>query len=297
MGEVIKVDFGRKDTEQPVAEVRPKILELKRDPIAEVLPTEARAFYESKIPSQTRMFLAKALRRTERWVNDDTNRKINPDFQENNLDHVIDLVKAANYAKNNFPQLYLELTQGDDQRWLDLITMLVTHDLGEFYTGDLACTHTGFDKEDGRKHKAREAWAARKLLTRGGGEIKERLVELYDRFDHREVSDAVVRFGHVLDKGQAAANVARHVLPFSDKVDSSGYIRSEDMLNSIRRPMEYAVSVSESLLSKEAKKQFAAFLEEFFLGEFRKLNKKLDPDEYEKVFWTVQVAYRGVLHL
>lgn len=297
MGEVVGVRFSGEKRGERVAVPRAKVLKMEDDPLMDALPTDAKRFYASAIPAATRRALSTALYRTERWINDNTGRTINPDFKENNLDHVTDLIQGANTVKRKYPKLYLELTGGDDSQWLDLLKMLAIHDLGEFYTGDITATHTDVGSEAGIKHKQREAWAAKRMLKRGGGKIADELVNLYDRFEHRQVSDTIVRFGHLLDKAQAAANVARHVIPFNNPNEKPEYDYAKEMLDSIQRPMSYAISVAEALKTKEAKRQFVAFLEEFFLMEFRNLGKIITKEKYDQVFFTVELAYRNVFNL
>lgn len=297
MGQVVGVRFSGENRGERFKAPRAKVIKKEDDPLMDALPTDAKRFYASAIPDATRSALSTALYRTDRWINDDTGKKINPDFKENNLDHVTALIQGANLVKRKYPKLYLELTDGDDKNWLDLFKMLAIHDLGEFHTGDLTATNTQVGKEKGLKHKQREAWAAKKMLRRGGGKLADELVVLYDRFEHRKVNDTIVRFGHVLDKAQAAANVARHVIPFNNPAENPKYDYAKEMLDSIKRPMSYAISVADALKTKEAKKQFVAFLEEFFLSEFRGLGNIVTKEKYDQVFFAVELAYRNVFNL
>lgn len=265
------------------------------DPILEVLPTDAKVIYLQSISEQIRKSLLRALEGTKRWKNDDTDRVIDPNFTENNLEHVLDLISWANLVACKYPNLYMELTSGDRRKWLDLLTMLIIHDLGEAVTGDICRTHSQFDGEYGYKHKHREARAAKKLLVWGAKEQSGELLELYGRYEARKPDDILVRFGHVLDKGQASKNVAKHIVPFNPPVRQGSYRLDREIIESIEAPMSYTSSVVAGLKSQNSKQEFAAFLNDFFLNDFRDLSNKIEQESYEAIWVAVQVKYRDVL--
>ncbi|MCC6643208.1 HD domain-containing protein [Candidatus Peregrinibacteria bacterium] len=276
-------------------ELRAKPLEIVPDPIVEKLPTDASMLYLRTARVAVRQKMINALRNTPRWVDDDSDKTINPDFQENDLDHVLELIEMANDVERNYPQLYLELTDGKRENWLTLLTALIIHDIGEVVVGDMARTHSGFHTVYGRTRKLREARAARKLIHWAVPEKAKDLLDIYERYDRREESDKLIRFGHTLDKGQASANVARHVLPFNKKSAGKGYSYIKDLVDSLEASMDHARVVGSHLQSHEAIKQLRNFLEKHILSCYWPLIRELKEEDADALRLSIQIKYRDIL--
>ena len=186
------------------------------DRITAALEGEMKEKYVEILSEQTRILLANSLQGVERWSSDGVAQKVDPEFQENNLDHVEELIKWANEIKAKYPALWMAVTGGKDANWVNFYKMLIPHDNGEIIVKDMPRGHEDFHKRKGYIHKRKEAWAGRRLFDLYmPPAVAEEFKSLYTRWDKREPDDMLVNLGHFLDKTQASQNVAKHVVPFN----------------------------------------------------------------------------------
>ena len=239
------------------------------DPIANELIGEARRMYIRRLTLRTRKDLASGLKKTLRWQNNGF--LMDPDWQENNLDHVVELIAWANEIEANYLDLWEEVSEGLVINWRKLLAMLIQHDIGEIEVGDLSRSHPDFHLKKGRDHKRKERYAAYLML---GKNLPKRKVaegrELYQRFDRRVPEDKLVMLGHVLDKGQAAQQIPYHVLPFN--VSNPAYNVSSKLISTQSDVLDYAEKLMVGLKNDRAKDQLREFLLKKVVGHFDRLD-------------------------
>jgi hypothetical protein len=208
---------------------------LVEDRISAALEGEMKEKYIEILSSGTRVLLARSLYGVPRWSVEGVGQKIDPAFQENNLDHVEELIGWANEIEQNYPELWKVLTGGEKKNWEDFYKMLIPHDNGEIIVKDMPRAHEDFHKRAGYIHKRKESWAGRRLFDLNmPAEQAEEFKKLYTRWDKRHADDQLVNFGHFLDKTQASQNVVRHVVPFN--TDKPFYAGTMEGINA---PMKY----------------------------------------------------------
>jgi 5'-deoxynucleotidase YfbR-like HD superfamily hydrolase len=199
------------------------------DPIADVLPQEFRLHYLT-VKKEVRQGLVEGLRGVARWSYPGS-QKINPDFQENDLEHVLEMLSWCNEIEKKYPALAGEIRQGNYGNWYDLLSMIIVHDIGEIRLGDVVVPEQ--KTADGKKKKMLEPrwarYAIRKTLPAGQS---EQVLGVYNRFETVQEQDRVAMLAKVLDKAQASANVARHVLPFNP--DKQDYIFVASQMDTLR---------------------------------------------------------------
>jgi len=260
------------------------------DKIGLHLPEYARIVYEETVPIMVREEYNQGLARVMRWKGQPKGRIVDPDFQENDLDHVTDLLDWANEIEANYPLLWRETCDGDQTKWLDLLKMLAMHDAGEVEKTvlDLDRAHPDFHTAKGRRHKKKEARVARLMLKKYLPESAAELITLYNRFDRRLPEDKLVMLGHVLDKGQAGQKAAMHVVPFN--LGAEGYDLANHSHATAGAFLEWANHLA-GHLSEAGRKQLGAFLTEKIMNKFDMINddrvdqfQKEIRKRYENVF-------------
>ena len=166
---------------------RAKVLKSENsDPIETTLPEYARPKYLKIASTAVRELLVNGLQKTVRWENDDSGRIVNPEFKENNLDHVLELLNWMNEIEFYFPKLWKEVCGDNLENWMDLMSMIITHDIGEIIVGDMARGHSDFHGKAGKKHKKKEALMAGLLIDKYlSPEDADRVKVLYREFERR----------------------------------------------------------------------------------------------------------------
>ena len=226
------------------------------DRILEKLPQYARLRYQQLVPAKLSKEYAESLAGVMRWRGNNGDQLINPEFQENNLEHVLELIEWMNEIENHYPLLWQEVCQGDRLKWMDLMGMLIIHDSGEIIVGDIQRSDPEFYKEKGIRHKKKEAIMAKRLIRKNLPEKADLLLGYYERYDKRESTDKLVVLGHILDKAQAAQNVAKHILPFNSEREDfdlgSCYFTSQSAF------LEYAEHLTLHI-SEQARRELLVF--------------------------------------
>lgn len=230
--------------------------EVVEDRITAALEADIKEKYLEILNLEKRVLLAKKLEGVGRWAKDGVKQKVDPDFIENDLDHVEELIKWANEIRRDYPNLWKAVTGGDERNWVIFFKMLIPHDNGEIIVKDMPRAHDDFNGKKGIMHKRKERWSAVRLfdLYLPPEQAKE-FKQLHQRWDRRLPEDWLVNLGHILDKGQASQNVAKHVVPFNRE---NPFFKGT--LEGIDAPMIYLERMGG--LPKEARKELLAFAEE-----------------------------------
>jgi hypothetical protein len=250
------------------------------DPIAEVLQGEAKEKYITLVRQDIRERLVNGLRNTARWQKN--GYILDPNFQENNLDHVVGLLQWANEIESTYPDLWRELCDGDPKKWRELLQMIILHDIGETEpkVGDLSRSNPKFKTREGRLHKRKEAYAAYLMM---GKYLPWPMVEenrqLYHRFDVRRPDDKLAMIGHVLDKGQATQRIPYHVIPFN--LENAEYDLAEKIDSTQSDTLEYAQKLMANLTDTRARQQLQEFLTDKVIGHYDRL-KVPSIDQYQR---------------
>jgi len=238
------------------------------DPIAEKLEGEAVIPY-LEVKRSTRMALVNGLRGVQRWST--TPYKMDPEWSENNLEHVLGLLDWAGQMAREFPELKEEICGGNEEEWMNLLAMLIIHDIGEIAVGDICRSDPRFHKAHGRLHKRRESYAAHLML--GNEEMlngnSAKLRGLYHRFDKRDSLDMPVMIGHMFDKGQATGNVAKHQVKFN--LDNPDFNSAKSAKVNLGVSMDYMVKVMGKLSSTKRRQDLANFFSERVIRPFDEL--------------------------
>ncbi len=238
------------------------------DPLAEKLDGEARISY-LEIKTSTRKALVDGLSGVKRWST--TPFKMDPDWKENNLDHVLELVDWAGQLGRKSPALKAALCQGKAEHWKDLLAMLILHDIGEIAVGDICRSDPRFEQYHGRLHKRKESYAAHLMLGNGDlvGEESDLWRSLYQRFDNRDQTDRLVMLGHFLDKGQATQNVARHQILFN--LDNPDYSVARATEENLATSLGFMVEALGGLPGQKIKQELVDFAAEKIIQPFENL--------------------------
>lgn len=241
------------------------------DPIADKLLGDAIIPY-MEIKGSTRKALVDGLRGVKRWST--TPYKMDPDWRENNLEHVLGLLDWANELAERFPNLKQQLCQGNEENWTDFCSMLVLHDIGEIVVGDICRSDPRFEKKHGILHKRKESYAAHLLLgdEKLVGDQSAKLRALYHRFGKKDQRDRLVMLGNTFDKGQATANVARHQVPFN--LDDPNYSLKKSTTKNLTNTLGFMVDTMGSLQDNQARQELATFVSEKVLKAFDELKMK-----------------------
>lgn len=251
------------------------------DKIALHLPEYARATYEGILPISVREEYNLGLARVMRWKGQPEGRMVDPNFRENDLNHVTELLDWYNEIERNYPLLWQETCDGDRAKGMDLLAMLVMHDAGEVpeRVGDLDRAHPDFYTAKGKRHKRKEALAAKLMIKKYLPERADELIHLYERFDKRLPEDKLTMLGHTLDKGQAGQKAAMHIIPFNlgrDSYDLANHFRA-----TVGAFLEWANHLA-GHLSEGGKKQLGNLLTDKIMSKFDLL---CDPsvEKFQKV--------------
>ncbi|MGL5831032.1 MAG: hypothetical protein ACRCZE_02670 [Candidatus Altimarinota bacterium] len=226
------------------------------DRITAALEGEMKEKYIQTLSGEIRELLAKSLQGVKRWNREGVGQEIDPDFSENNLDHVEELLWWVREIEEKYPALKLAVTEGKFENWEDFYKMIIPHDNGEIVMGDMPRAHPEFNERKGKIHKRKEAWAGRRLFDFYlPPEQAEIFKALHSRWDRRAELDLLVNLGHVLDKGQASQNVAKHVVPFNEeKTFFAGTLEGVDA------PMKYLERMQK--MPKEARRELMALADD-----------------------------------
>lgn len=263
------------------------------DPIEEVLPEQARWRYLADLCVEVRQRLVNGLRSTKRWQKN--GYILDPNFKENNLDHVVGLLDWANQIEKNYPELWAEIADGELTNWHKLLQMLILHDLGETEktVGDLSRSNPLAKTRAGKLHKRKEAYAAYLMI---GKYLPAHLVEenrhLYHRFDRRHPADKLAMIGHVLDKGQATQRIPYHVIPFN--LDNPKYHLPAKIEETQSDTLDYADKLMANLRGSEAKGQLREFLMDKVIGHYDRLSVVPDIEIYQR---QIRAKFPGVFNL
>ncbi len=253
-------------------------LQLRResDPILDVLPRSFQPEY-LQVRREVRQGLVAGLEKTLRWQNvtwKDQPRKMNPDFHENDLDHVLGLIKWCNLIEREYPALYAEITGEDRSVWHELLTMIIVHDVGEIGTGDVVLTNQG--TLDGiRKKKLEPRWAKYALHKSLPREQAQKIIPIYNRFEVPADNDRVALIAKLMDKAQASGHVARNIIAYN--LDKQDYVQFE-FRNNLPITLKPGARLMELCRSEEAARQLQSFLQEHVLDHFDAL--EIDDIEY-----------------
>lgn len=242
------------------------------DKIMDRLPDYAQERYEDMAPAGLRLDYAHSLSKVMRWKGSNGGEIIDPDFEESDLDHVLELIDWMNIIENKYPLLWQEVCGGSREVWMDLMAMLILHDAGEIVVGDLRRTHPEFNAKFGKLHKKRESKTAVMMIRKSLPNHADLLIGQYNRFEKRNTDDKLVMLGHVLDKAQATQNVAKHILPFCSGDD--GLDLCEYSVDSQSAVLPFAEHLTEHI-SDEAGRELFNFLDKKVFKVFENL-KSLD---------------------
>ncbi len=252
-----------KSTDLRAKYLSPLDLQLRRehDPILEALPGSAKPLY-LRVRGEVRQGLVNGLAKTLRWQN--SPYQIDPDFRENDLEHVVALLGWCNDIEKDYPALYQAICGGDRENWHDFLTMLTLHDIGEIGVGDMVLPL--LNTKQGLRHKKLEPrWAKYALRQSLEAQEAKRLSSIYDRFEEPADDDTMALAAKVLDRGQGSVNVALHLIPFNQ--DNPSYMRKafiDDQTNTLR----YAERLIGRLPSPEARNDLRAFLKDKVIDHF-----------------------------
>ena len=241
------------------------------DEIGMNLRGDFRNKYFESISRDSRRGLNDGLRGVDRWVDLGGENK-NPDFKENNLGHVIGLLQWCNEIEDRFPSLKNAITGGSEEKWQELLMMLIMHDIGEIAVGDLCRAHPDFSNKLGKIHKRKEFLASLSMLAKyAPPAIAAQLRSLYIRFDHRLPDDVLVNFGHTLDKCQADATAAREIIPYNCGNDGA-FNNPDRAYDRECSGISYAEKAARGISDKQARVQLAEFILEKVVAEYDKIN-------------------------
>jgi len=241
-------------------------LRQEKDPILEALPSSIKPAYLD-ISQEVRQALVDGLKKTLRWQNvtwKDQPRSMNPDFRENDLEHVLGLIDWCNLIEQDYPALYAEISGDDRAVWHELLTMIVVHDTGEIGTGDVALTNQG-SSEGIRKKKIEPKWAKYAISKSLPPEQSRKIISIYDRFEVPAQNDRVALTAKFLDKAQASGHVARDIIAYN--LDKADYVQFE-FRNNLPHTLKFAARLLELCKSDEAARQLQSFLQEHVLSHF-----------------------------
>lgn len=240
------------------------------DPIEKRFKGKLKEDYLTILPENRRAFV-EGYRSTLRWST--TKNKMNPAFQESDLDHILELLDWSNELEERYPKLYMALCKGDRAVWEEFQTMLTIHDSGEIHKNvrDLCRSDENFEKREGKLHKRKERFVGYMMMKNPEltGPFSDKLVKLYQRFEHKNPRDALVMLGHALDKGQATQNVARHQILFN--MDRPEYSIAKACRQNVELTFGYVVSAMVGLRDGELVQDLASFMSEKVLAPFDKL--------------------------
>lgn len=246
------------------------------DPIMAVLRDQAREIYLVDLTMEVRQGLVNGLAATIRWQNGA--QQVNPEFRENDLDHVLELLVWANEIETEYPDLYREVCDGDPSNWLNFLSMLIVHDIGEIQVGDMCLSNPELRQKSGKLHKRKEVFAARLMMRKFlDHDVAERHLSNFSRFERKAKDDKLVMLGHAMDKGQASQNVAKNVIPFN--LGRQDFNVASPWYNSQATTMQYVVALMNELQTREAREQLALFFDRKVLSHFN----ALDIDEIYQV--------------
>lgn len=242
------------------------LLRKESDPILDVLPRSLHEDY-LQVRKEVRQGFVKGLQSTLRWQNlvwNDEPRPVNPDFRENDLDHVIGLIEWCNLIESNYPALYEEISGGNRALWHELLTMLVVHDAGEIKLGDVALTNQG-TREGMRKKKIEPRWARYSMHKNLSLEQSTRIIPIYNRFEVPDENDKIALTAKFLDKAQASGHVARDIIAYN--LDKADYVQFE-FRNNLPQTLRPAAQLLDLCQSEEAAMELQAFVQEHVMDYF-----------------------------
>ncbi len=209
-----------------------------------------------KISGEVLQGLIDGLRGTLRWQ--DLSCRVDPSFRENNLGHVSELLVWCNAIQQDYPELYNEIRDEDPERWNDLLSMIIVHDIGEIGLGDVPLVNQ--NTEEGRRKKLLEPeWAKFLILHSLTEDDASRLISLYERYEEADDNDKIALFAKAMDKGQATANVAKHIVTFNQgEIDNT----APDFLIGQAHTIDYLLKLLHMFRSPVAKEQLLQFFQE-----------------------------------
>ena len=233
------------------------------DRFALVLREPLRSEYIARINRETRRDLNEGLDGVLRWQGIEP-KKLDPDFKETDLDHEVECVSWCNEVEDGYPSLKKAVSKGREEEWNNLPLIMMVHDVGEIFTDDLSVSSLLRKTAAGQKQKRKEGKIAYRLLKHVKPEdVSSRLIELYKRYDRREPSDILVNFGHFIDKAQADANAAIHLVPFNrDKYNAESLISTEC------HGISYAEKAAAQIDDPKARKELAALIEDKVIRKY-----------------------------
>lgn len=231
------------------------------DYISMMLPEDARLKYLA-VSATVRSALINGLQGVKRWQN--SPRVINPDFKENDLGHVLELLLWCNTIEQDYPDLYDEICEGKRENWIELLTMILVHDVGEIATGDIVVPNQ--DSDYGRRMKKIEPRAGRIYIYRALPQLEaKRVVRIYDRFEEPADDDKVALLARAMDKGQASANVGKNILAYN--TEDSDYA-AHNFVSSQSDTFEYVERLMELLSRRDAREQLGMFFQDYVASHF-----------------------------
>lgn len=239
-------------------------LRREKDPILEALPHSAKLEY-LRVKGEVRRGLVDGLAKTLRWQN--SPYRVNPQFHETDLDHVLGLLGWCSEIERDYPALYEAVSGGDRETWHDFLAMITIHDIGEIRLGDVVLPNQG--SSDGRHRKKLEPrWAKLALRKSLEPQLAQKLISIYDRFEQPADDDTLALTARMLDKAQASANVARHLIPFN--TDNPDYM-SRTFVDSQADALRLAERLTDRLQSPQAQTELQKLLKEKLIEPFHPL--------------------------
>jgi 5'-deoxynucleotidase YfbR-like HD superfamily hydrolase len=211
--------------------------------IASHLPANLQEEYASALtPDQIDVF-EKAYGDVWRFESLDLLRLLKGDFRESDLDHVNGILDLVDWAEHDLPEVTSSMNL-DDVR-----IMVILHDIGEMYTGDVP-SHgdvrlTSVSQRKKNMEPRCAIWIIRNLHD---PQIRARALELFDRYEKQADPEAV--FAKFLDKLQGDNTAVTHVFNYKEKdeeLDFSLEELSEHVAGSLDKLVSRAIALQSHL--------------------------------------------------
>jgi 5'-deoxynucleotidase YfbR-like HD superfamily hydrolase len=140
------------------------------------------------------------LGQVERW----RKQEAIDDFKETNRGHVIGMLNLAVMAYRLCPEMF------KPEEWHEIYELIIIHDLGEVFGGDVGRNEEIYAEIEKQRHK-RETVGVRMLLEGQPDFLQKLTTELYEKYEHREGRhDLVSMFVKFLDSLQGAQVACLH---------------------------------------------------------------------------------------
>ncbi len=187
------------------------------DSITRYFPKVLEQSFITALGKEKSDLFVRILRETKRWENDGGVYLKPSSFNENLLDHITFLLKWLNEIEAEYPGLFKEIFEGEKIMGPNELRIALTiHDIGEIVVGDLCAVSPLYENGDAKKHKLKEARAAKMMIYRNlGWELAKKIVKLYNFYEEKRKDHLPSMLGQVLDKGHGMDTFCRIFLPFN----------------------------------------------------------------------------------